>query len=263
MSAKLLSSFRLSLSLEKSCYLFRLVKNKNLDFKVHNIITTLLYILLRTVFFWAKILSDTSKADELTQMILKVISEQTPQSVKQLTTILKEDLGLTEEKILESVLILLAEKKIKLGGNFLEFLNFKSYLMTGGSIWFWVILAVEVMTVFMVFTISETFYPWFYLRNFFGVIFVLLLPGYAFTKALFPISKPNKSSNADLENIIRIALSVGMSLGLVSIIGLSLYYSPWGLELIAIVLCLFVFTLVFSTTAVFREYLAKKIDLTE
>ena len=206
---------------------------------------------------------DNSKADELAQIILGVINEKKPQSVKQLIAILTKDTDLDEEEIFESVLRLQTEGKMKFGDKTLKSMSPTSYVRTDGAIWYWVILVAEVIIATMIFTISEAFYPWIYIRNVFGVVFVLFLPGYAFTKTLFPVNIPNKTSTEDFEKIGRLALSVGVSLAIVSLIGLLLYYSPWGLELTAIVLVLVAFTSVFATTAVIREYKAKKANWKE
>jgi uncharacterized membrane protein len=204
------------------------------------------------------LLSDNSKANDLKRIILEVMNEKKPQYVRQLTKMLKEKLDLEEEEIIESVLKLQAEGVIKLENQALQSQTLVTYLKTGEAIWYWVTIAAGLITAALVFTIAESFYPWIYARNLFGVIFVLFLPGYAFTKALFQDNIFNGSSKGDLEKIEQIALSVGMSIALVSIVGLLLYYSPWGLDLTAIVFSLLVLTFVFSTVAVVREYKAKK-----
>jgi ribosomal silencing factor RsfS len=209
-------------------------------------------------YFKATLLSSNSKANDLTETILKVINEKKPQSVKQLTIMLKESLDLEEKVILESVLKLQAEGVIKLEDQSLQSRSLATYLKTGEASWYWVTIAAGAITATLVFTISENFYPWVYVRNVFGVIFVLFLPGYAFIKALFPVNMLTKTSTKDLETIERIALSVGMSITLVSIVGLLLYYSPFGLDLTAIVLSLLAFTLVFATVAVARKYNIKR-----
>jgi uncharacterized membrane protein len=91
-----------------------------------------------------------------------------------------------------------------------------------------------------------------------GSIFVLWLPGYTFIKALFPVEPPLKTSKESLDTIERIALSLGMSLALVPIVGLLLNYTPWGIRLTPIVLSLLALTLIFATAAVIREYQAQK-----
>lgn len=203
-------------------------------------------------------MSDNSTTDELIQKILGIITENRPQSVKQLMAILSEDRNIDEKEILEIVFRLQAERKIKLGEQTLESMNFNSYLRTGGAIWYWVVLAAEVIIATMIFTIPENLYPWIYIRNVLGLVFVLFLPGYVFIKTLFPDNITNKESTGDFEKIERLAFSFGVSLTIIPLIGLLSYYSPWGLDLTVIVLILLVFISVFATTAIIREHKAKK-----
>lgn len=57
-----------------------------------------------------------------------------------------------------------------------------------------------------------------------GLPFVLFLPGYTLVATLFP-------RKDDLDIIERIALSLGLSIAVVPLIGLALNYSPWGIRL--------------------------------
>jgi len=75
-------------------------------------------------------------------------------------------------------------------------------------------------TAISVFTIPENGYPLVYLRYILGSIFILLLPGFNLIKALFP--------TREIDNVERTALSLGMSLALVPLVGLLLNYTPWG-----------------------------------
>ncbi len=59
------------------------------------------------------------------------------------------------------------------------------------------------------------------LRQVLGLIFVLFLPGYAATAALFP-------ENDQIDGIERAALSFGLSIAIVPLIGLALNFTPWG-----------------------------------
>jgi uncharacterized membrane protein len=54
---------------------------------------------------------------------------------------------------------------------------------------------------------------------------VLFFPGYVFITALFPEKK-------ELDNLERLALSLGLSIAIVPLIGLLLNYTPWGIRLI-------------------------------
>ena len=60
-----------------------------------------------------------------------------------------------------------------------------------------------------------------------------------------------------MDNIERVALSLGMSLALVPIVGLILNYTPWGIRLTPIPLSLLALTIIFATAALLREYQAK------
>jgi hypothetical protein len=203
-------------------------------------------------------LSANSRADEVAQTIIQVMNERKPQSVQQLTALVKERLSATEEKILESILKLQSQGTIKLESQPLPAsLKLATYLKTSQALWYWVTTAIATITVAIVFTVPEDFYPWSYLRNVLGIIFVLWLPGYTFIKALYPVRMPIKASTENLETIERIALSLGMSIALVPMIGLLLYYTPLGLSVTPIVLSLLALTFVFATVAIAREHQTK------
>jgi uncharacterized membrane protein len=62
------------------------------------------------------------------------------------------------------------------------------------------------------------------------------------------------TTEKNLDTIERIALSVGMSIAIVPMVGLLLYYTPWGIQLTPIVLSLSALTATFATAAVLREH---------
>jgi hypothetical protein len=202
-------------------------------------------------------LSDKSNADELTKIIIKTINERKPQNVNQLTAFIRERLPIKEERILDTILKLQNQGKIKLENQPVPASKLGTYVKTGQALWYWATIAIATITVVIVFTVPEGFYPWSYLRNALGIIFVLWLPGYTFIKALFPVRMPIKTSTENLETIERIALSIGMSIALVPIIGLLLYYTPLGISVTPIVLSLFALTFVFATVAIAREHQTK------
>ncbi|MCC7564706.1 MAG: DUF1616 domain-containing protein [Methanomicrobiaceae archaeon] len=61
------------------------------------------------------------------------------------------------------------------------------------------------------------------LRVVFALPFILFIPGYLLIAALFP-------ARSDLDGIERIALSFGLSIAVVPLIGLALNYTPWGIR---------------------------------
>lgn len=75
---------------------------------------------------------------------------------------------------------------------------------------------------------------------------VLFIPGYALVAALFP-------GKGDLDGIERIALSFGLSIAVVPLIGLLLNYTPWGIRLLPVLVSLIVFTLAMVLIAIHRR----------
>jgi uncharacterized membrane protein len=124
--------------------------------------------------------------------------------------------------------------------------SLKSYITTQHSFLYWGIITLALATALAVFTINENQIPIVYLRYLLGSIFVLFLPGYSLIKALFP--------EKELDTIERIALSIGMSLVLVSVTSLVLNYTPWGIKTVPIIFSLFILTISFATIAIIRQH---------
>ena len=75
-----------------------------------------------------------------------------------------------------------------------------------------------------------------------GLLLVLFFPGYVLLAALFP-------RRENLGGIERVALSLGLSLALVPLLGLILNFTPWGIRLTPIVLVLSLWTTLFALLA--------------
>jgi len=126
------------------------------------------------------------------------------------------------------------------------------FFLSGWTVWFWVVFSVAVATTVMVFAVPETAFPLVYARYLFGSIFMLFLPGFSIIKALF--------GRKELDNIERLALSVGLSLALVPLAGLLLNYTPWGIRTTPVTLSLLALTLVFACAAVARDYGVRRVS---
>ena len=86
------------------------------------------------------------------------------------------------------------------------------------------------------------------LRVILGLPFILFIPGYVLIFALFPTKKIDKG----IDIIERIALSFGLSIAIVPLIGLGLNYTPWGIRLEPILLSIFIFIIGIGTIAIYR-----------
>jgi uncharacterized membrane protein len=83
------------------------------------------------------------------------------------------------------------------------------------------------------------------LRIILGLAFVLFFPGYTLVAALFPRKR-------DLDNIQRTALSFGLSIAVVPLIGLVLNYT-WEIRVYPILISLLIFIVVMAAIAWYRR----------
>lgn len=115
------------------------------------------------------------------------------------------------------------------------------------------------------------------LRVVVGLVFVLFLPGYAFIAALFPEAGTSPTAMAEetttaeeadtigddsaaagmqdrgIDGIERVALSFGLSIAIVPLLGLALNFTPFGIRLVPIILTLSLFTVGMVVVAVVRR----------
>jgi len=86
------------------------------------------------------------------------------------------------------------------------------------------------------------------LRIIFGLPAILFIPGYVLIYALFP----TKNLGKGIDVIERIALSFGLSLAVVPLLGLALNYTIWGIRLIPILNSLTIFILGMACIGIYR-----------
>lgn len=91
------------------------------------------------------------------------------------------------------------------------------------------------------------------LRIVLGLPTILFIPGYVLVFSLFP----TKNTKKGIDVIERIALSFGLSLAVVPLIGLGLNYTPWGIRLIPLLTTLIFFILTVGSIALYRWYLTE------
>jgi len=84
------------------------------------------------------------------------------------------------------------------------------------------------------------------LRVMLSIPLLLVLPGYSFMAALFP-------GRHDITGLERAAFSIGFSIVITPLIGLALNYSPWGINLITILISIITFTMFMSAVALVRR----------
>ena len=126
-----------------------------------------------------------------------------------------------------------------------------NYIFSTYGAWFWTIIILIASTATAIYLLPQN-PPYIYIRYTLGSLFILYLPGHTLIETLYP-------KEEDLEPLERLALSIGLSLALVPLVGLILNYTPWGIRLTPIFTALAILTTILSTTAITRKYLYHKL----
>ena len=110
------------------------------------------------------------------------------------------------------------------------------------------IFTIDILTVLLV--ISITFFPSIVARIILGLPFLLFFPGYTLVAALF-------AKKDTMDGLERVALSGGMSIAIVGLIGFGLNYTSWGIRLEPVLYSITAFVFVMSSIALIRRGLAR------
>jgi hypothetical protein len=167
-----------------------------------------------------------------------------PTSVEDALAIASRGTGATRVDASRALYSLIEEKKLQLTDpspprTTLEYLG-RSY-----SFWFWGTLVFLALTAASIYAFPQH-PPFVYVRYVSGAAAVLYLPGYTLIEALYP-------KKEDLDPLERLALSIGLSLALVPLVGLLLNYTPLGIRLDPIVASLSALAVGLALVAAFRK----------
>ena len=132
--------------------------------------------------------------------------------------------------------------------DFLEYLSRPDY-----AAWLWTGLVLTALAILSI-PLSSLFQPIIYVRYVLGSVYVLFLPGYFTVETLYP-------RGDELSSLERLALSIGLSLALVPLVGLILNFTPWGIRLEPILASLTSLTVALAFLASWRKYLELKKNL--
>lgn len=130
--------------------------------------------------------------------------------------------------------------------------NLASYFVNLENAWFWAVTALVAVTMLVVFMVNSS--ALIYLRYVLGGVFVLFLPGFLLISALYARSE-------EMDTLERLALSIGLSLAVVPLIGLVLNYTPWGIRLEPIMVSLAFFSEVMAVVCVVRRFRYYRLSL--
>ncbi|MEM2856682.1 MAG: DUF1616 domain-containing protein [Candidatus Nitrosocaldaceae archaeon] len=154
----------------------------------------------------------------------------------------KVDSSIKVDEIVDAIKELEKDKKIELLEPYFVG-NFTSYLKSVNAIGLWFVLAVTGITIASIYAIPSI-EQFSLVRIIIGGIFVLFVPGYALISMLF----------SKHDTVERIALSIGVSLAIVPLIGLILNYTPLGIRLDPVVTILSIFSTSVIFIAIYNQY---------
>lgn len=188
---------------------------------------------------------------DIIEYVIDLVKNEKPQSVKQLVKLVQQKYPLKENDIMNILVQLENEGKLHfVAKETLASTSLIQYIFLSKPYWYWTAVTFTIITTVAAFTISEDAYPFVYLRYVLGTVFVLWLPGYTLMKAVFPSKK-------ELDNVEQVALSLGLSLAIVPVVGLLLNFTPWGIRQTPIILSLSGVTIIFATIGVVHEHYMK------
>jgi len=188
------------------------------------------------------------KTGSVEQQALKCLETNNGSTVESLYSTLKANMpNLTETEVTDLVWRLAEEDRVDLEDVPPASDSIRKYVrIWDRNLWFYAAVVTSLATVLVIYALPTDF-PLVAFRWILGSVFVLFIPGYVTVEALFPKGR-------ELDGIERFALSVGLSLALVPLIGLLLNYTPWGIRLTPIVVSLVLFTLGVAVVGVARRF---------
>ena len=127
------------------------------------------------------------------------------------------------------------------------------YLQSTQALWFWLTSIIIVIIPIVSLSFANIF-PLIFVRWSFAVLLIFWLPGFILVKLLFPKKPEQRQSEEYLDPLERVAISIGLSMVFVPIVGLVLNYTPGGISLMPILFSLAALAMLLSFFALAREY---------
>jgi hypothetical protein len=190
--------------------------------------------------------------------MFQMVKKEKPETAKQLIDLMQQHHAIPPKQTTNLLIEMENENRLHFTRQISQTpLSLSEYIFSKQTSWYWTTIALAAATSIIVFAIPETELQLVYLRSSLGIIFVLFLPGFTLIKALFPAKVTVRARSEYIDQIELVALSFGMSMALVPLIGLVLNFSPFGIRITPITLSLLALTVVFATTAIVREHQTK------
>jgi len=176
------------------------------------------------------------------EKIYKSLRKQSFKNLEELTQYISKKYELNRYKAAKTVFLLWKKGYIDISPSYKSFIG---YVFSIDSSWYWGLLSLIFTTIMLVFYVNRP--PLIYFRYVLGSLYVLYIPGATLIEALYPRGE-------ELSPLERLALSIGLSLALVPLVGLILNYTPWGIRLEPVTISLAILSIILSTIALKRKY---------
>ena len=192
--------------------------------------------------------SQSQPKPSLREVVRNTIETKHPKTVAELAQLVSADGTVYEDEFTAELKQAVSEGGIELKEPSYNLESALDYLFTITiSGWFWATMILAGSAILSVAFVPDVF-PVNSIRWVLGSVFMLYLPGYTLIQFLF-------SEKKELDSLERFALSVGLSLAVVPLIGLILNYLPCGIRLEPITISLSLFVVSFAILAAARKYM--------
>jgi uncharacterized membrane protein len=179
---------------------------------------------------------------DLHGLIRAAVSRGRCTTVNQLVEVVSREAGLPRSWVAYEVYLMWKRGELNIEHEPLE--NAVMFLASVDGVWYWVTLAITLASLAVVMLVKGG--PLMPIRYLLGAVSVLFMPGYSIVEALYP-------RGDELAPLERLALSIGLSLAVVPLVGLILNYTPWGIRLIPVVVSNTALTIALLTVAALRK----------
>ena len=177
-------------------------------------------------------MSRRHNTDDIDRAVKEIISIRQPSTGEDLVDIVTKEMSLSREEAIDSMLRLEARNEI-------QFRPVEDQPPTG-----LVVNALSLTAVLSTF-ITPSLSQLIIIRYVAGSIFLMFLPGFCITKIIY--------LGEEIGNLKLVAMSLGISVSVVSLIGMALNYTPWGISTTALTFTVFLLVLALSSICATRE----------
>lgn len=188
------------------------------------------------------------RAQRLEQLVASAIEDKNCRKIGDIVRVVREtDKTITIKEVISTIEHLKLEKKITTSEPESEqdrlsvpkpILNLKVLNS------FRLLIAVTSLTLICAYILPQEM-PWNVIRALTGSVFVLFLPGFYLLQFLFP--------SKIMDTIERLAVSVGISLAIVPLIGLLLNFTPFGVTLNSVIVSMSIFSISLAFGASYKN----------